>query len=1161
VFACGDVFVPTSIALRKNKKTKWQMGRCMSNLKNLAFVLVAVVAGLNLVSFEVEAQQITGNIRGTVLDPSGAIVQAATVTAKQIETGLTREVITDRQGEYVLVELPIGHYQLEVQAKGFQQYLQQGISLDVNETATIGIHLRLGAETQQVEVNADAALVQNTVSSLGETVMEHEILDLPLDGRNFSQLGLLQPGVVPLTPGLLEAGGPARENQAYAVDGQRPESNNFMIDGADNESSVDGGFVLKPPIDAIAEFKILSHNANAEFGRNTGSTTNIVTRSGSNAFHGAAWEFLRNDAMDSSDYFTHGVQPLKQNQFGATFGGPIVKDKTFFFGYYEGFRNRQGETVPATVPSVAERAGNFAELCTSIPGDAFVGGLCTNTTTNEPDFNGQLLNFAMGPAPVPIPNNQLPSIDPTATNVLPFFPMPNVGENGFIATQTLVENNDQFGLRLDHYLSRADTLNFRYMFSTGPTTDPLSPVGANVPGFPVGEYNRAQNFVAQETHIFSPTTIGVARFSYLRDTFLLDEHLNHESPSDLGFQYAPTLPSAAGPPFIQVGGYASVGDPITGPRNTFQNTFDLSGSLSWIHGRHELKFGGGYRRDQINALQGIASNGFFVFTTFPLSDGFASFLSGAPVVFLQGGGNFAREIRDRAADAYGQDTYKVNSRVTLNLGLRYELPFPSTERHNEVNLFVPGAQSRVLPTAPAGLLYPGDPGVPAGLIPTQKTAFAPRFGVAWDPRGDSKTVVSVAYGIFYEPFYTGEGGPLQDPVSSPPFLKTQQISPVNSFANPFYTPNPFSQAFPEPMTLLVVARNLHLPYAQDWNLNIQQSLGQDWLLQLGYVGTTGVRLPRFIEGNPPAFVPGAVTTGNGCTPTVPCPISTENNVNQRRLYSGCTLANPNNCVYSSVGEIAGVANSSYNALEASLRKRFNHGLSFLASYTWSHSIDDVSSFNITGSASQPVAGENDLAQNPFDLAAERGRSMFDSHHRFVLSYQWSLPFLQHSSTWYGRVLGNWQLNGIFTAMSGGPFTVFDSNDVSLQGQAPEITGFSANRPNLVGNPNSGPRTPQEWFNKNAFQQLQPDPLGRFEVFGDEGRNVVQGPGYVNWDASAFKNIRLTESKELQFRGELFNLLNHTNLRLPVSDIESPTFGQIQSDVSPRVIQVALKFLF
>src|SRR3984885_2024663 len=501
------------------------MGKHLSGLRNLACVLRAVSATSNLA-----AQQITGSLRGTVLDPSGAIVQAATITAKQIETGLTRTATTDHQGDYVLIELPVGHYQLEVKARGFQTYLQQGISLDVNETATVSVRLRVGAEAQQVQVRADATLVQSTASSLGQTVMEREILALPLDGRNFSQLGLLHPGVVPLTPGLLEAGGPARAGQAYAVDGQRPESNNFMIDGADNVNAVDAGYVLKPPIDAIAEFRILTHNANAEFGRNTGSTTNIVTRGGTNSFHGAVWEFLRNDAMDASDYFTHSVQPLKQNQFGATFGGPILKDKTFFFGYYEGFRNRQGETVPATVPSLAERQGNFAELCTS----GFTNGLCNDP---NPADGQQLYNFLTG---APVPNNQLTSIDPIASNILPFFPLPNSGPNGFIATQTLSESNDQFGLRLDHYLSRVDTLNFRYMYSSGPTTDPLSPVGANVPGFPVGEYDRAQNFVGQETHVFTSTIIGVARFSYLRNKFLFGERVNHEPPSQLGFQYQPT---------------------------------------------------------------------------------------------------------------------------------------------------------------------------------------------------------------------------------------------------------------------------------------------------------------------------------------------------------------------------------------------------------------------------------------------------------------------------------------------------------------------------------------------------------------------------------------------------------------------------------------------
>jgi hypothetical protein len=1119
----------------------------MKSLRRLAFVLMTVMAGLNLASVTAAAQQITGSIRGTVLDPSGASVQAAAVTAKQIETGLTRAAVTDRQGAYVLVELPIGHYLIEVHAQGFQSYLQQGISLDVNETATVSVHLKVGSATQQVQVNADAELIQGTVSSLGQTVMEHEILDLPLDGRDFAQLGVLQPGVVPLTAGLLQAGGGLRDNQGYAVDGQRPESNNFMIDGANNVNDVDSGFVLKPPIDAIAEFHILTHNANAEFGRNTGSTTNIITRSGSNSFHGAAWEFLRNDAFDASDYFTQSVQPLKQNQFGATFGGPIVKDKTFFFGYYEGFRNRQGETVAATVPSLLERQGDFSERC---PDGFDSSGVCNGVNLNGPPDPRQLY-FLAGPQPQYVPYNQLGPANTISTKILEFFPLPNNGLNTFITTQTLSENNDQFGLRLDHYLSPKDTLNFRYMYSAGPTTNPISPAGANVPGFPVGVDDRAQNFVAQETHIFSPAIIGVARVSYLRNKFLFGQRSNHEW-DDLGFQYEPSLEAAIGPPFIQVGGYASVGDPITGPRNTYQNTFDFSGSLSWVRGRHELKFGGGYRHDNINALQGIATNGFFVFAPFPFSDGFASFYSGNPVFFLQGVGNFQRGIRGQASDAYAQDTYKVSERLTLNLGVRYELPSPNTEIHNYQNLFVPGAQSKVMPDAPAGLLYPGDPGVPKGLIPTDKKAFAPRVGVAYDPTGSGKWLVTAAYGIFYEPYYTGQGGPLQSPISAPPYLQTPQVNGPN-FSNPYEGQDLFTGPFAEPMTILTLAPKLPLPYAQDWNLNIQKSFGGDWLAQVGYVGTKGTKLPRFVEGNPTVYIPGLDSDGK--------PISNEDNVNQRRLYSGCTLASPDTCVYASAGLIEGISSSAYNALEASIRKHFSRGLSFLASYTYSKSIDDVSSFNITGSASQPVAGENDLAQNPFDLSAERGRSMFDARHRFVLSYQWSLPFWRQPHNWYERVLGDWQLNGITTFQTGTPFTVFDSADNSLQGGAPEITGFSANRPDVVGDPNSGPRTPQEWFNKAAFQQLSPDPLGQVQVFGNEGRNVVQGPGYVNWDFSAFKNIRIAESKEFQFRAEFFNFLNHTNFRLPDSDISSPTFGEIHTDVGPRVVQLALKFLF
>lgn len=1093
------------------------MSRCLK----LTCTLVAILCAYNVV-----AQQITGSIRGTVIDPSGAIVQNAVVTARQTETGLSRSTTADRTGTYVLLELPVGHYQLQIEAKGFRKYFQDGISLNVNEMATVNVHLAVGTETQTVEVMADAQLIQNTTTSLGKVVLEREILDLPLNGRDFSQLGLLQPGVVPLTPGLVEASGSLRAGQGYAVDGQRPESNNFLIDGANNFNAVDAGFVVKPPIDAISEFRILSHNADAEFGHSTGSTTNIVTRSGSNSFHGAAWEFLRNDAMDATNYFAKTVEPLKQNQFGATFGGPLRKDKTFFFGYYEGFRNRQGETSAATVPTKPEHSGDFSDLCP----EGFTSGMCNNPAH-------QLINAFSGP----IPNNQLPFINPVSQNLLPFFPFPNTGPNTFVATQTLQDNNDQFGVRIDHYLSPGNVLNFRYMYSNSNVLDPLSTSGANVPGFPVGEDHRAQNFVAQATHTFSPTMVGVARFSFLRYKFLFDQHINHTSPASLGFQYQPSLDVAAGPPFVQVSSYASVGDPITGPRDTYQNSFDYSGSLSWIHGRHELRFGGGYERNQINAVQGIATNGFFVFAPFPvLGNAFASFLIGQPVFFLQGKGDFSRNLRGNALNAYAQDTYKITPRLTLNYGVRYELPFPYTELKNRQNLFVPGAQSRVLPSAPAGLLYPGDPGVPAGLIPTFKKGFAPRVGLAWDPTGHGQWLVSAAYGLFYEPYYTGQGGPIQDAISAPPYLQTPQVSLPSNFADPL------SGAPSTPMTLLVLNPKLPLPYAQDWNLNIQRSFGESWLYEIGYVGTTGTKLPRFIEANPTVYIPGQ---------------STENNVNQRRLYSGCTLAQPNNCVYGSIGEIAGVANSNYNALQTSLRKRFSHGLSFLASYTLSKTIDDVSSFNITGSAAKPVAGENDLAQNPFNLAAERGRSMFDARHRLVLSYQWSLPFWRQPHAWYQHALGNWQVNGITTFMSGTPFTVFDSNDVSLQGGAPEITGFSANRPNLVGDPNSGPHTVLQWFNTSAFQQLTPNPNSPVQQFGNAGRNIVQGPGFQQWDFSAFKNIHVAEAKELQFRAELFNIFNHPNFRLPDSDISSPTFGQIQEALPPRLVQLALKFVF
>ena len=1097
-----------------------------------------VLAFAVLSCLSLSAQQITGNIRGTVTDPSGAVIRGATVTALQSETGLSRETITDRDGNYVLLELPVGHYRLKIAATSFQEYVREGIQLNVNETASVSPHLAVGSETTQILVSADAQLIEPTVTSMGKVVQQQELEDLPLNGRNFSQLGLLQPGVVPLTPGIAEAGGSLRAGQAYAVNGQRPESNNFLIDGANNFNGVDGGFVLRPPVDAISEFRIITHSANAEFGGALGSTTNIITRSGTNRFHGTLWEFLRNDAVDANNYFAQTKEPLKQNQFGASAGAPIKKNKSFVFGYYEGFRNEQGISALTTVPSLKQRAGDFSDSCP----EGFTDGFCNNP-------QNQLFNVF---ANAPYPNNVVPQeqFNSVSENLLPYFPLPNAGTNLFSTTQTLTNNTDQFGVKVDQYIGTRDTLNFRYMFFQLAQTDPLSSGGASVPGFPVSEDQRAQNFVAEETHTFSPSVVAIGRISFLRNKFLFGERENHQPPSDFGFQYQPSLDIATGPPFIQVNGYTLIGDPITGPRNSYENVYDFSGSLTWVRGKHALKFGGGYQYQQINVLQGIATNGFFVFAPFPVTDAFASFLTGQPVVFLQGIGNFSRHIRGNNANAYVQDTFKVSPRLTINAGLRYELPMPYTETHNILSLFQPGKQSTVMPDAPAGLLYPGDAGVSRGLISTDYKAFAPRFGIAWDPAGDGKTLVTAAYGIFFEPYYTGQGGPLQAPISAPPYLGTPQVSLPN-FADPFNGNPPVPGTFLPDLTNLTLSPKLSLPYTQDWDLNLQQAFGNDWLFEIGYVGTKGTRLPRFIEANPAVFVPGYVDGQ---------PISNSGNADQRRLYSGCTLEDPtSSCEFSSTGEIAGIANSAYNALETSLRKRLSHGMSFLLSYTWSKAIDDVSSFNITGSEAKPVAGENDLAQNPFDLAAERGPSLFDARNRFVASYDWTLPFWNHPRNWYQSVLGGWQLDGIATLMSGTPYTVFDSNDVAAQGSAPEITGFSAQRPDLVGNPNNGPRTVSNWLNTAAFHQL--DPTADAGQFGTEGRNVNIGPAYANFDFATLKNFRITESTRLQFRAELFNILNRTNFFLPDCDISSPTFNHILAAGTPRQVQFALKLMF
>ncbi|MEW5978640.1 MAG: carboxypeptidase regulatory-like domain-containing protein [Acidobacteriota bacterium] len=1103
------------------------MNRWLSPIPFFCVVLSGV-----LIRSDVKAQDATGRIEGVLRDPQGALVANATVRLTHLGTSSQKVSASDRDGAFSFVLLPIGTYRLVVEAPNFARYVREPITLNVSDVLRLLIDLKIGTAQEVVQVNDDAALVETLSNALGKVTSGREMVDLPLNGRNFAQLGLLQAGAAPLTMGLAQAGGSLREGHAYSINGLRPESNNFLIDGARNINNVDTGFALKPPIDAIAEFRIITSGATAEFGESLGSNTSLVMKSGSNTVHGSVYEFFRNDVFDARNFFARDVEPLKQNQFGATAGGPLRRDRTFFFGYYEGFRNRQGITRTTTVPSDLERAGDFSQSV---------------------DATGQvrpLMNFLFGQ---PVPGNRIPAdrIHPVARNLLEFYPRPNIGRNLFNSTQVQRNDSDQFGIRIDHKLSQRDEFFGRYLFSQSSILNPLSINGADVPGFPVGDEIQTQNLLLSNTHTVSPSLVNYIRFAFFRNRFDFDRRFNQTLPSSLGFQITPSFRQAVGPPFIQVSGLASVGNPITGPRLTRQNSYEFGESLSWIRGRHQLKMGIEYRRNHIDAEQGIASNGFFVFVPFPLSNAIANLLLGAPVVFLQAGGELARDLNSHDFAAYAQDEFKVSPGLTFNVGLRYQVNTPYTEAHGRLAGFRPGVQSQVQPHAPPGLVYPGDPGVPDGLVPAYKRGLSPRFGLSWDPAGDGKSSVRAAYGIFFESLTAGQGGVLQAPVSAPPYLQTRQVDalflsafgiPGPRFDDPFLgVTDPFPPGeFPYGITHLTIANNLRPPYVQNWNLSLQREFAGKYLVEARYVGTKGTRLPRFIEGNPPIFDPS------------------QRDIDRRRIYAGCRGAT-GPCDFKSVGLIAGLANSTYHSMQWNLNRRFSGGLYFTVSYTLSKSLDYVSSLNETASGPNGASGETDIAQNPFDLRAEHGSSIFDARHRWVMSASWELPFLKNARGFVKTLLAGWQLNGIANLSSGTPFTVYDSVDVAQSGNAPEIQGFPANRPNLVSDPNRGPRTVDQWFDISAFQRLEP--MADAGKYGNAGRNIVRAPGFHGVDLSVFKNFPIHENQSLQVRAECFNFANHANFFIPENDVGSPNFGRILQAGPPRLLQFALKYLF
>ena len=1067
------------------------------------------------------AQETTGSIEGTITDKTAGAIPAARIAARNVQTGFTKEAIAGSDGFYRLLLLPVGEYTITVDAAQFATLVRDGIQVNLSQTLRLNLQMDVTSVAETVTVAGGAQLVDTTTNALGRVVTGRELVDLPLNGRNFTQLGLLQTGVAPLTAGVATAGGSLRQGQAYAVNGMRPESNMYLVDGGQNLNRMDGGYALKLPVEAIAEFRILTQSAPPEYGGTGGATTSVVTRSGTNQFHGNLYEFVRNDAFDARNFFSEGVEPLKQNQFGGTIGGPIAQNRVLFFGYYEGFRNKQGYTTTATVPTDRQRSGDFSDLGTP------------------------LINFAAGG--VPFPDNRLPAaaINPVALNVLNMYPRANVGSSLYRETVIIQNVLDQVGGRIDINTSANDQLFARYSYSGGHNINPVSVRGTDAPGFPTRDDLGTHLATVSSTRIFSPRMTNSARVTYLRHEFLFDQRLNQTPPSALGFGFVSSNDFGQGPPFFNIAGYSPIGGAITGPRNTTQSTVEIQDGVTWSNGKHLMKMGGEYRRSGIDMQQAIAPNAFFVFAgTFPTNNAVANLMLGAPVVFYQGLGNFERAIDVWGLGAYAQDEWRITPRVTLNYGLRYERINPFTEVDDRLNAFVPGVQSQVRPDAPTGLLFPGDNRLPRGIA-RSVNALMPRLGVAWDPTGTGTWAVRGSYGLFYDQFQNGSGTASQVAISAIPAAQFVQYSGAGlKFQNPFVgRVYPVANTFVPPSTVFALDVDAKPPQVQNWNVGVQRSLFDKYVVEVRYVGAAATHLPRNVEANPAVFGPGA----------------SAQNADRRRIYANCPADGVSPCDFSTIAMLTTVSRSRYDAGQFSVSRRFGNAIGFNVSYWVSKSMDHLSAMNLSGAAAKPLAGENDLAQNPFDLEAEWGPSLFDARHRLVASASWLPRISTELPAAVQTVFGGWQVNGIASYNSGTPFTVSDSANVALQANSPPISGFPASRPNLIGDPNAGPHTVDTWLSRGAFERL--NVATQAGQFGNAGRNIARGPSFANIDLSLVRDFEVSSSTRLQFRAEVFNVLNHVNLGLPVADLNSSSFGRILSAGPPRLMQFGVKWIF
>jgi hypothetical protein len=1189
-------------------------------------------------AIEVRAD-VTGSISGEVHDRSGAVISGAHIKVINTQTNFEQETVSAADGSYRFLALPVGIYTVVITSPGFEQYTETGVVLKVNDQLHFDASLVVGSVQQEVKVAADAVQVQTENTQLGDVIDSKKMLALPLNGRSFIDLLGLQAGVAPSTASTIQQDRPVSgilNSGNVSVNGQRETANAFLVNGGDVSEGRNLGAGLVPNLDSIEEFRLITNSFDAEYGKFSGAVVNAITKSGTNGFHGDAFEFLRNDKLDATNYFAPSKSELRRNQFGYAAGGPFWKNKLFWFSDYQGTRQVQGaETGLVSVPTLAERQGQFdpSVLTGTIDGPYWAQVLSQRLGYTV--AQGEAYSFPGCGSTDPVsgcvfPGGVIPQAawSAPAAKILPYIPAPTLlgdSQNYSNNSQRNIANDDKIGERVDLNNQKTGNWSWYYHFDNtnvvSANVNQATGAFATVPGFPTLTPSRAQEFVMSNAKPIGATAVNEARISFFRTAVHKDNpSASFASLSDLGFVTgANTLgivPLAGYPQYVPQTMFLTLGLNIGVPTlNTFQpnTTYMASDVFSKTREKHTVKFGGEFRYLQVNERNFANPNGGFTFDGTVTGSDVADFLLGATSTvnapYTQAAEQFL-DSRTRYGGAFAQDSWKVKSNITLNLGLRWEVSMPWYDTQGKIQTFNPGEQSTVFPLAPKGLVFPGDPGIPKTLAPTRYDNVGPRLGLAYSPGfsdgilgkifgGPGKSSIRMAYGLYYT---SVEDLNLFYEVADAPF-GLYWTSPVSvMFNEPFVvraTGQSLGQRFPFTAPVPGAASNktldfadyepfnyfpgydIHnkLPYAEHFNLSIQRELSKSTVLTLAYVGTEGHNLITQKEANPGSAALCQQLTAEGAMDvtagTPGCGPGNENDVFQLpSATTPCTTISATplpGCVYSTRQQILNPnfcpggaqicygsnntytltnANSIYNAGQITVERKAND-FTFLAAYTFAKALDDSSAFN-------------DLVnfENP---KLSRGLSSTDIRHNFVVSYIWAVPFQRAFPNAPKRLTQGWQMQGITRFATGFPVQMNQGNgDASLAGSSatdmPNVVGpvvIVDPRKAYAGCPNPvNPALPGTgcYFLPSAFAVNTT--LG---TFGTADRRFFSGPGFNNTDFGFLKRTLIKENYAFDLRIEFFNIFNHAQFMNPGGNISAANFGIVTQARDPRIGQVSAKF--